>query len=163
MTNIKIMGIAHNSVVDGTGIRDVIFTSGCPHHCKMCHNPETWNINNGKDTSIEDIISQLNIKCDLTLSGGEPFMQANELAELITEYKKINPNVNIWVYSGYSYEDIIKDENKLQLLDLCDVLVDGQFMVDRQLPKVAFRGSNNQRIIDIRQSRITNNIVTYME
>lgn len=152
MTNIKIMGIAHNSVVDGVGIRDVIFTAGCPHHCYGCHNPETWNINNGKDYTIQDIIKELNTHCNLTLSGGEPFIQAKQLTELILEYKKIKPELNVWVYSGYTYEEIVKDPIKLELLRQCNVLVDGHFELDKKIRGLKFRGSANQRIIDIQAS-----------
>lgn len=152
MTNIRIMGIAHNSVVDGEGIRDVIFTAGCPHHCYGCHNFETWNINNGKEKSIDDILQDLNIRCHLTLSGGEPFMQAKQLTELIQEYKKIKKNPNIWIYSGYLFEDLTKNKIFMGLLKECDVLVDGKFEMDKKVRGLKFKGSTNQRIIDIQES-----------
>ena len=161
MTNIKIMGIAHNSVVDGVGIRDVMFTAGCPHRCHGCHNPETWNINNGRDYIIEDIIKELNTHCDLTLSGGDPFVQAKQLAELVLEYKKVKPNLNVWAYSGYTFEEIIADPIKLELLKQCDVLVDGKFEIDKKIRGLKFRGSSNQRIIDVQESLKTNQVVLW--
>lgn len=163
MTNIKIMGIAHNSVVDGVGIRDVIFTAGCPHHCYGCHNPETWNINNGKDYTIQDIIKELNTHCNLTLSGGEPFIQAKQLTELILEYKKIKPELNVWVYSGYTYEQIIKDPKKKELLEEIDVLVDGRYIDELKDLTLPFRGSSNQRIIDVQKSLQKGSIVLYLK
>lgn len=159
MTNIKIMGIAHNSVVDGSGIRDVIFTSGCPHHCIGCHNSETWDINNGKDYTIEKIIKELNSHSDLTISGGEPFIQADGLREFILEYKKIRPDINIWIYSGFTYEQIIEIKEMKELLSLCDVLVDGRFEIEKKDLKLKFKGSSNQRIIDIQKSLKENNVV----
>lgn len=161
MTNIKIMGIAHNSVVDGVGIRDVIFTAGCPHHCHGCHNPETWNINNGRDYIIGDIIKELNTHCDLTLSGGDPFVQAKQLAELVLEYKKVKPSLNVWAYSGYTFEEIIIDPIKLELLKQCDILVDGKFEIDKKIRGLKFRGSSNQRIIDVQESLKTNQVVLW--
>lgn len=152
MTNIKIMSITHNSVVDGDGIRDVIFTAGCPHHCYGCHNFGTWNINNGKEKSVEDILKNLNLRCHLTLSGGEPFMQAKQLKELILEYKKLKKNPNIWIYSGYLFEDLIKNSVFLDLLKECDVLVDGKFEMHNKERGLKFKGSKNQRIIDIKKS-----------
>ena len=159
MTSIRMMGIQHNSVVDGKGIRDTIFVSGCPHHCSGCHNPETWNILNGTPTTLSNILSQLNLRCDLTLSGGEPFMQAKELTEFLLEYKKYKVIPNIWIYSGYLFEELISDPDRLELLKLCNVLVDGRFDIDKKEYGLKFRGSSNQRIIDVQKSLKENKVV----
>ena len=145
-------GIIKNDIAAAPGVCVSFFTQGCPHHCFGCHNPETWNINNGKDYTIQDIIKELNTHCNLTLSGGEPFIQAKQLTELILEYKKIKPELNVWVYSGYTYEEIVKDPIKLELLRQCNVLVDGHFELDKKIRGLKFRGSANQRIIDVQKS-----------
>lgn len=152
MTNISIMGISHNSVVDGDGIRDVIFTAGCPHHCYGCHNFDTWDMRNGTQMSTCDIIKELNLHCNLTLSGGEPFLQAKQLVELIKEYKNIKKDANIWIYSGFLFDDLIKNPLHLELLKECDILVDGMFMMHKKKRGLRFKGSTNQRIIDIKKS-----------
>lgn len=147
----RIMNILHDSVVDGEGLRTVIFFAGCPHHCHGCHNPESWNQRNGKEMTKEEVLKEVisNPLTDVTFSGGEPFQQAKEAAELAVEIKKHHKN--IWIYSGYTLEEIVQhpDPHYQKLLSFCDVLVDGKFEIERRNLDLEFRGSTNQRIIHL--------------
>ncbi len=158
---VRIMDIVHSSSVDGTGFRDVLFVNYCPHRCDGCHNPETWNLENGRDVTLEEVFCDLT-KSDLTnvtFSGGEPFEQARELAILARALKKVGKT--IWVYSGYTYEQILADETKKELLALCDVLVDGRFDKNQTKLNLRFKGSLNQRIIDVAKSVESGKVVLY--
>lgn len=147
------MNIIHDSVVDGDGLRSVVFFAGCPHHCKGCHNPESWNDKNGTDMTIDDIYIELmsNPITDVTFSGGEPFIQAEQLVKLASLLKESGKN--IWIYSGFTIEEILVHPNKSfqKLLSLCDVLVDGKFELDKRDLTLPFRGSSNQRILPLEE------------
>lgn len=145
----KVMGILHDSVVDGDGLRTVLFFAGCPHRCLGCHNPSSWNSENGKEMSIEEVINEaLNPLTNITLSGGEPFFQANDVKHVARKLKEAGKN--IWIYTGYTLEEIqlSGDLDKLELLSYCDVLVDGRFMISEKDLTLPYRGSRNQRIHD---------------
>ena len=154
---IRIAGVIKESTVDGPGFRYVIFTQGCPHHCEGCHNPETHDMNGGKLESIttlaEDITKNPLLK-GITLSGGEPFMQAKKLAKLLSliDLKRYS----VMTYTGFKYEYLISNANDdngyLELLKLTDVLIDGKFMKDLKSSSAKFRGSTNQRAIDVKSS-----------
>lgn len=155
--NIRIAGEITESIVDGPGIRYVIFTQGCPHHCEDCHNPETHDYLGGRLVTTEDLIK--NIKkypymTGLTISGGEPFSQAAALLELIKEFKKIFPRKNILIYTGYTIEELANnnDQKIIEILSLADYLVDGQFVKSLKDLTLIFRGSSNQRIINLKKT-----------
>ena len=164
---ISILDIEPESIVDGIGIRKVIFSAGCNHQCYNCHNPQTWDINNGYIVPIQEIYEKLNITKNtkyyngVTFSGGEPMLQAkafNQLAKMI----KNNSTWDIWVYTGYQYEDIIKyQDNRFELLQNIDVLVDGRYIHELRDTDLIFRGSSNQRIIDVQESLRQNNVVNF--
>lgn len=146
-----------DSIVDGEGIRTVIWTQGCPHNCYGCHNPETHDYNGGSFVDIEDIfdtIDNLEGQDGLTFSGGDPFVQSKECA-VIAKYAK-NIGFNIWAYTGYLYEDLIKlsknNKDIMSFLKEIDILVDGKFEIDKRSYDCIFRGSYNQRIIDVKKS-----------
>lgn len=147
----KVMSIHHDSVVDGEGIRTVIFFAGCPHFCKGCHNPRSWNIKNGTEMSMEEIRDEVlsNPLTDVTFSGGDPFFQADEVKVLAKELKEHGKN--IWIYTGYTHEQIKDHPNPSfqELLLFCDVLVDGPFILAKKDLTLPFRGSSNQRIIHL--------------
>ena len=149
----KVMNIIHDSVVDGEGLRSVVFFAGCTHHCKGCHNPESWNDRNGKEMNIDEIYQELmsNSLTDVTFSGGEPFMQADQLVMLASLLK--DRGKNIWIYSGFTIDEILIHPNKSyqKLLSVCDVLVDGKFEMDKRDTTLPFRGSTNQRIISLQE------------
>lgn len=151
----RIMSIYHDSVVDGEGLRTVIFFAGCPHFCKGCHNPKSWNIRNGKEMQIEEVVQEaLNPLTDITLSGGDPFFQAKAAAKIAKQLKEEHGK-KIWAYTGWTIEQLltIKDENQLELLRYVDVLVDGPFILAERDLTLSFRGSRNQRIIHMEQYR----------
>lgn len=149
---IRIQDISYSSSVDGEGFRDVLFVNYCPHHCPGCHNPETWDEEKGTWETIDQVYNRLmkSSITDVTFSGGEPFCQSETL--YILGNRLIEAGKTIWIYSGYLYEDIIKDENRKRLLSICDVLVDGHFIENLKEENLRFKGSTNQRIIDIKKS-----------
>ena len=161
-SQIAISGITHSSSVDGVGFRDVLFVNYCPHHCDGCHNPETWDRANGKIVTIESVYEELTKSplTNVTFSGGEPFEQARELA-FLAKYIRQKHGKNFWVYSGYTFEEIVSDREKRILLEQCDVLVDGKFQKNNRENNMRFKGSLNQRIIDIKKSLATGEVVLY--
>ena len=157
-----------DSIVDGIGIRTVVWTQGCPHNCKGCHNPITHSFDGGFLVDIEDLkeeISNLKNQRGITFSGGDPMCQPKECAE-IAEYAK-ELGLDIWCYTGYKFdEDIISNmfENWPQtkeLMSYIDVLVDGKFEEDKKDLRLKFRGSSNQRIIDVQKSLKMHKVIPY--
>jgi anaerobic ribonucleoside-triphosphate reductase activating protein len=149
---LKIAGREPNSIVDGEGLRYVIFFQGCPHHCAGCHNMETWNKTGGIASSIENeinlITKYIGYIDGITISGGDPFFQYDGLLGLVQAIKQTF-NLNIWVYTGYTIEEI-KTGGMEEALDYINVLVDGKFIQALKSPKLAFKGSSNQRVIRLR-------------
>ncbi|MFI3325272.1 MAG: anaerobic ribonucleoside-triphosphate reductase activating protein [Clostridia bacterium] len=158
---LKIAGLTEESIVDGKGIRYVVFTQGCPHHCLGCHNPKSWSYEGGtlKDTQeIFDKFCENPLLKGITFSGGEPFMQPIPLIELAKKIKSINKDVT--VYTGFTLEELLEknDENTNELLELTDVLIDGKFILKQKNLELLFRGSENQRLIDMNKTRETKKI-----
>lgn len=165
-TFIKTAGIVKESIVDGPGIRLVVFSQGCRHRCPGCHNPETHSFDGGENIDIEDILKMMKanpLLDGITFSGGDPFEQANEFAELGRKVKKLG--LNVMTYTGYTYEEIMEnmdEENGWKsLLDVTDILVDGPFQIDKKSFSLRFKGSTNQRIIDINKSKKENKIILF--
>ncbi len=163
---LKIAGIIEESIVDGPGIRFVIFTQGCPHKCIGCHNPQTHDFNAGKEIEIDDIIKNINenpLLKGITLSGGEPFLQSKVLSTLIDKIS--NKKLDVITYTGFKYEEILEKANEdnyfLELLYRTDILIDGRFEIDKRDETLKFRGSSNQRVIDVKKSFKENKIVEY--
>lgn len=153
-----------DSIVDGEGIRTVIWTQGCPHHCLGCHNPETWSFDEGELVDLEDVyeaIDELEGQDGITFSGGDPFMQPKECCE-IAKYAR-SKGLNIWSYTGYDYEVLIElAKKKPEIMDFLkelDVLVDGKFVLSKKSFSCIFRGSTNQRLIDVKESLKQNKVV----
>lgn len=159
-SNIKYFDIAN-----GPGVRISLFVSGCRNHCKGCFQPETWDFNCGKpftDITVQEIIenSKPEYISGLTLLGGDPFEEENQstLALFTEQYKKVYPNKNIWAFTGYWLEDLLEGGKKYTkdtdiLLNNIDVLVDGPFIIEQKNLCLKFRGSENQRIIDLNELR----------
>lgn len=151
----KILNITSPDVNNGIGFRVTLWVAGCSHHCRGCHNPESWDYNQGK--SLREVRKDLFDKLDksyiqgLTLSGGDPLAQSRksllELYFLLRRIKKKFPNKDIWIYSGYTHEEILQDKFKKLVLSQCDVLVDGLYRYALRDTSLPFRGSSNQRII----------------
>lgn len=162
----RIASIVRDSIVDGPGLRFVVFVQGCSHNCLNCHNPQTHDPSGGYESSIDEIIEQL--KSDslvegVTLSGGDPFEQALACTKLAVEIKHFNPELTIWTYTGYTYEQLVSSGNYewQLLLDLTDVLVDGPFIESKKSYELKFRGSSNQRLIDMQKTRLEGHVVEY--
>ena len=162
MASINIAGTVNDSIVDGEGFRFAIFVQGCPHHCEGCHNPQTHDFAGGYQTDTDSLYSQIKanpLLSGVTFSGGEPFCQAGPLAELGRRIKA--DGLDIWTYTGYTLEQLQKmhDEDIAALLDLTDVLIDGRFVLDERDLTLSFRGSRNQRLIDMNRTRQEGRIV----
>ena len=157
----RVSGFINNSVVNGIGIRDVLFLQGCEHHCKGCHNPQTWSTLHGVEADVSLVAERLRDNGNnVTISGGEPLLQYNELIQLLRILKE--DNINIWLYTGFTLEEI--PEHRLKVLaDYVDVIVDGRFEEDKKDLTLRFRGSSNQRIIDLPKSVELGKIVLWEE
>lgn len=145
---IRLASMPFESIVDGEGLRLVIFVQGCSRDCPGCHNVEAQDSNGGFDISIRDLAESVRdnkIISGITLSGGEPFEQKKACISLVKEIKKIRPDLDFWVYTGYLLEDLL--ENDKDLLNEIDVLVDGPFLIEKKSLDLRFRGSSNQRVI----------------
>lgn len=158
--SIRLAGIVRESIVDGPGIRFTVFCQGCPHACKGCHNPETHDFAGGKDVSIDRLLEEIDkdkLLAGVTFSGGEPFCQAEAFAELGRRVKE--RGLNITVFSGYTLEELMEmAEGKSdirELLELTDILIDGPFVNELRDLTLQFRGSSNQRVIDMNETRKT--------
>lgn len=159
---IKIAGTTLGSIVDGPGIRLTVYTQGCNHHCKGCHNPETWDINGGSYMDTEDIFNILTkdpLYDGITFSGGDPFEQAEPLAQLA---KKIHNEtlLDVIAFTGYLFEDLVKNNRFINLLKECDYIIDGRFDEDKKSYELLFRGSSNQRFIDVKRSLSSGTVVS---
>jgi len=160
---IRIAGIVEESIVDGPGFRLAVFTQGCPHHCPGCHNPQTHDFEGGKWMETSDIaaIATDNPLLDgITFSGGEPFCQPEACAEIAREARKAG--LNIWSYSGYTFEQLLDGKPEYRsLLDELDVLVDGPYIQEKRTLDMRFRGSSNQRLIDVKRSLAEGRVMEY--
>lgn len=152
-------------VANGPGIRTTIFVTGCTHKCPNCFNEEYQDFNFGNpwtrketDEVIEDL--KLDEVKGLTVLGGEPFQNEVDLLQVLRDIKK-EVQKDIWIFSGYTYEEILKDQDKKKLLEECDVLVDGRFVEALKDLSLRFRGSSNQRIIDVKKSLEANEVVLF--
>lgn len=146
-----------DSIVDGDGIRTVIWTQGCPHNCFGCHNPSTHDFNDGALFDIEEIKEKINdlvFQDGITFSGGDPMCQVDACLE-IAKYAKTK-GLNIWCYTGYTFEQLLeigkKKKNYIEFLENIDVLVDGKFMIEFKSLDCKYRGSTNQRLVDVKKS-----------
>ena len=156
------------SVSNGIGVRTVLWVSGCDIKCYNCHNPQTWDFNSGipfTEDTMQEILYDLSkpyIK-GCTLSGGHPLDPLNvpEVLKIVKRVKMVFPNKDIWIYSGYVWEDIIKDETLREILKYTDVLVDGAYIDELRDISLPFRGSSNQKIIDVQKSLVENKVVLW--
>ena len=152
---IVIAGAKKHSLVDGPGVRYTLFMQGCPHNCKGCHNPDTHDINKGKILDVKDVYNDIittRYIDGVTISGGDPFFQPEALCELLKMLKE--QGLSIWCYSGWRFEDLLLNEKQAKALKYVDVLVDGKFEEDKKSKECMFRGSTNQRIIDVQATLI---------
>lgn len=155
----RVIDIIEGTTVDGPGFRTSIYFAGCLHHCEGCHNPQSWDMDAGKEMSIDEILTVVDRNdMDVSLSGGDPMYQAGELVELCRKIK--SKGLSIWLYTGFLYEELLKMPLQSAVLEYIDVVVDGPFIMDKRDTSLLFRGSSNQRLIDVKASSV-NNIVAW--
>ena len=157
---IRIAGLVPESFVDGDGIRFAVFMQGCLRNCEGCHNPETHALDGGHLVDTAEIVDALKknpLLDGITLTGGEPFLQIDAAAELARSAKSLS--LSVWCYTGNRFEEL--DDDAQKLLDNVDVLIDGEFIESLRDLELDFRGSSNQRIIDVKKSRAQNKIVPW--
>ena len=154
---LRLAGIVEDSIVDGPGLRLTVFVQGCPHGCPGCHNPQTHDMNGGRDASVAEILGRLDdnpLLSGVTLSGGEPFMQPLACAAIAHEAH--SRGLNVWTYTGYTIEALLEMSHECgdvrTLLSETDVLVDGPFILAEKSLDCPWRGSKNQRLIDAKAS-----------
>lgn len=158
--NLRIAGQVEESIVDGPGIRYTVFTQGCPHNCDGCHNPQTHGFNKGYIVDTDDIYEKIiknKLLDGITLSGGEPFCQCKPLADLAMKVRDFDGfKLNVIAYTGFTYEFLVANSNDengyIELLKQIDFLIDGKFEKSLKSLDLKFRGSSNQRYIDVQQS-----------
>lgn len=155
---IRIAGVVRESIVDGPGLRFAVFTQGCAHHCPECQNPETWDFEGGYDCEIDKILKAMDenpLLDGITMSGGDPLYQAEASYSLCSKVKE--KGLNVVVFTGYTYEELMELEKKdpwiEKLLGVTDILIDGRYEKDKRDLTLIFRGSSNQRVIDMNASR----------
>ena len=159
---LSILDILEDTTVDGPGFRTAIYAAGCPNGCPGCHNPESWDINRWHLMSTEEILEKVLADnfADVTFSGGDPMFQPEgftQLAHAIKEWSR----KNIWCYTGYTFEKLLRTPRQAQLLKYIDVLVDGKFKKELRDEELYFRGSRNQRLIDVQTSLQKGETVIY--
>ena len=153
---LSVLKIIHGTTVDGPGLRSSIYFAGCTHRCEGCHNPQSWDVAEGKPMGIDEIVEVLNYnRFNVTFTGGDPFFQAEEVAQLAKSIKLRLRKNNIWCYTGYRWEQLVKEPRFQSLLQSVDVLVDSPFILAQRDISLRFRGSGNQRIIDVQKSLAT--------
>lgn len=142
-----------DTTVDGPGFRTSVYSSGCPHRCPGCHNPQSWDIDNGREVDIEEILDVILADpfADVTFSGGDPMFQPDGFAALARAIKE-RSSKNIWCYTGFLFEQLLQSPSQKALLEQVDVLVDGRFVEALRDETLRFRGSSNQRVIDVQRS-----------
>lgn len=156
---LRLAGVLIDSIVDGPGLRSVIFTQGCTHNCKGCHNQHSHDLLGGYLKDIDELVlelSKVKLQRGITISGGEPFLQPQAILELILSIKKLKPNYDIWIYSGFTIEELLNTtggnyEINLEILKNINVLVDGRFIEELKNPNLLFKGSKNQRVIYLQE------------
>ena len=149
----RMAGMVRDSIVDGPGLRLSVFAQGCPHNCPGCHNPHTHDFSGGEERDTEEVVAELKkdpLCAGVTLTGGEPFCQIG--AMLIIAKAAHDLGKTVWAYSGWTFEELLAHDERKKLLMECDVLVDGPFVQKSRSLALKFRGSDNQRVIDVTSS-----------
>jgi len=160
--NIRVLDIIEDTTVDGPGFRTSIYCAGCQHHCPGCHNPQSWDMEGGRDVEVEDILKTIldDPFADVTFSGGDPMYQPEAFAELAMQIKAQSQK-NIWCYTGFTFEQLLLNPRTKALLEQLDVLVDGRFVQGLRDEDLLYRGSSNQRLIDVPKSLAEGHVVLW--
>ena len=150
--SIRILDIKYGTSVDGVGLRTSLYCAGCENCCPGCHNPQSWDENGGEAVSVEQLFRIIeDADMNVTFTGGDPMLHPEGFIALATLIKQ-NTNKTIWCYTGYLFEDLLQHPLRRKLLELCDVLVDGRYVEEERDLSLHFRGSRNQRIINVQKS-----------
>jgi anaerobic ribonucleoside-triphosphate reductase activating protein len=159
---ISVLNIIEDTMVDGPGFRTSIYCAGCQHQCEGCHNPQSWDFKGGHAMTTEEIMRVIEADpyANVTFSGGDPMYQPEGFAELARAIRE-RTTKTIWCYTGFTYENLMKNPRQRALLELLDVLVDGPFVKALRDETLRFRGSRNQRLIDVRQSIAQGHVVIW--
>ncbi len=159
--SIRILDIKYGTSVDGTGLRTSLYCAGCEHHCSGCHNPQSWSENAGESLAVEELFKLIvDADMNVTFTGGDPMLHPEGFIELASMIKS-RTNKNIWCYTGYKFEELLLHPQRRMLVELCDVIVDGRYEEDKRDLSLHFRGSANQRIIDVKESLEKKDICLY--
>lgn len=161
---ISVIKIVEDTTVDGPGFRTTVYAAGCPNACPGCHNPQSWDIGAGRMMSTDEIMAVIRADefADVTFSGGDPMFQPEGFAELAKAIKN-ETGKNIWCYTGYTFEHLRRNDRQSELLRWIDVLVDGPYVESQRDRNVLFRGSRNQRLIDVQASLRTDRVILYAQ
>lgn len=168
---LNLAAIVKDSCVDGPGFRQTIFVQGCGHQCIGCHNPDLQGFGGYlvKPTDLatevfanyKESMNSYDEELNITLSGGEPMLQANRLVKMLKALKKLHPKINVWCYTGFTWQEVKASTTMVKLAKQCNVIVDGKFIQELKNPGLIFRGSSNQRIIDVKKSLKGDEVVEY--
>lgn len=161
---LAILRIVEDTMVDGPGFRTAIYAAGCTHHCQGCHNPQSWDIRAGREMTTEEILVPILADpfADVTFTGGDPMMQPEGFTELACAIKE-QSHKTIWCYTGYTYETLLTMPAQRELLRHIDVLVDGPFIQNLRDEQLRFRGSSNQRTIDVQRSLESGTVILWTD
>ncbi len=163
MEKLRVLHVVEGTSVDGPGLRTSIYLAGCLHHCPGCHNPESWNMNGGEERTLDELMEIITYnEAPVTFSGGDPLAQAEPLAHLVERIKR-ETGYNVWCYTGYTWEQVKQQPQLMKVVKQLDVLVDSPFLMAERDTKLRFRGSSNQRLIDVQRSLATNEIVLWSD
>ena len=161
-THIRVIDIVEDTMVDGPGFRTSVYCAGCRHHCPGCHNPQSWSFDAGHDISVDDIMQVIvsDPYANVTFSGGDPMYQAVGFTELARAIRQ-QTQKTIWCYTGFCFEQLVDMPAQRALLEQTDVLVDGPYIADLRDTDLIFRGSSNQRLIDVQASLRSHRLVLF--
>ena len=159
--SIRILGIKYGTSVDGIGLRTSLYCAGCENRCPGCHNPQSWDENGGDAITVNELYNRI-VEADMnvTFTGGDPMFHPEGFIALSSLIKR-NTGKTIWCYTGYRFEELLSHPTRRQLVELCDVIVDGRYIEAERDLSLHFRGSRNQRIIDVKASLASGDIVLF--
>lgn len=161
--SIRILDIKYGTSVDGVGLRTSLYCAGCENHCVGCHNWQSWDENGGEAIAVEELFNRIiDADMNVTFTGGDPMFRPQGFI-LLAQMIKTKTDKTIWCYTGYLFEDLLKHPLRRELVELCDVIVDGRYIEAERDMSLHFRGSRNQRIIDVANSLLLNKIVEYRD
>ncbi len=161
MNKLRVLHVVEGTSVDGPGLRTSIYLAGCSHHCPGCHNPESWDMNGGEERTLDELMDIIAYnEAPVTFSGGDPLAQAQPLALLINRIKQ-ELGYNVWCYTGYTWQQVTQQPQLMAVVRQLDVLVDSPFLMAERDTKLRFRGSRNQRLIDVQATLSQGHIVEW--